>query len=246
MLVSIITPMYNSEATIAETIESVLAQTYTKWEMVIVDDCSSDASESIVKSYQKKDARIQYYKRDKKSSIASARNYAINLAKGHYLAFLDSDDLWEKDKLQKQIDFMMQNNAGFCYSACATIDEKSNKTGKIRNVKDYADYKILLKGNFIPCLTVVVEKKLFDKIEFPEIKHEDYAVWLSILKTGVKAYGINEVLAYYRVNSNSVSANKFKAALWTWNIYYNYEKIPFCKSVYYFINYFLRAVRKRL
>lgn len=246
MLVSIITPMYNSEATIAETIESVLAQTYTKWEMVIVDDCSTDASGSIVKSYQKKDARIKYYKRDKKSSVASARNYAINIAKGYYLAFLDSDDLWEKDKLQKQIDFMVKNNAGFCYSACATIDEKSNKTGKIRNVKDYADYKILLKGNFIPCLTVVVEKKLFDKIEFPEIKHEDYAVWLSILKTGINAYGINEVLAYYRVNSNSVSANKFKAALWTWNIYYNYEKIPFCKSVYYFINYFLRAVRKRL
>lgn len=246
MLVSIITPMYNSEATIAETIESVLAQTYTGWEMVIVDDCSTDASGSIVKSYQKRDARIQYYKRDKKSSVANARNYAINIAKGYYLAFLDSDDLWEKDKLQKQIDFMVRNNAGFCYSACATIDEKGNKTGKIRNVKDYADYGMLLKGNFIPCLTVVVEKKLFDKIEFPEIKHEDYAVWLSILKTGVKAYGINEVLAYYRVNSNSVSANKFKAALWTWNIYYNYEKIPFFKSVYYFINYFLRAVWKRL
>ena len=168
------------------------------------------------------------------------------MSKGHYLAFLDSDDLWEKDKLQKQVSFMEKNNVSFCYSACATIDENSRKTGKIRWIKSYADYAILLKGNFIPCLTVVLEKKLFDKIEFPEIKHEDYAVWLSILKTGIKAYGINEVLAYYRVNSKSVSANKFKAALWTWNIYYNYEKIPFYKSAYYFINYFINAIRKRL
>jgi len=87
---------------------------------------------------------------------------------------------------------------------------------------------------------------LFDKAAFPEIKHEDYAVWLSILKTGVKAYGINEVLAYYRINSKSASANKFKAALWTWNIYYNYEKIPVYKSIYYFLNYIINAVRKRL
>ena len=218
MLVSIITPMYNSEATIAETIKSVLAQTYSEWEMVIVDDCSTDASASIVKKYQNIDKRIHYYKREKKSSVANARNYAIKMSKGHYLAFLDSDDLWEKDKLQKQVSFMEKNNVSFCYSACATIDENSRKTGKIRWIKSYADYAILLKGNFIPCLTVVLEKKLFDKIEFPEIKHEDYAVWLSILKTGIKAYGINEVLAYYRVNSKSVSANKFKAALWTWNI----------------------------
>ena len=246
MLVSIITPMYNSEATIAETIKSVLAQTYSEWEMVIVDDCSTDASASIVKKYQNIDKRIHYYKREKKSSVANARNYAIKRSKGHYLAFLDSDDLWEKDKLQKQVSFMEKNNVSFCYSACATIDENSRKTGKIRWIKSYADYAILLKGNFIPCLTVVLEKKLFDKIEFPEIKHEDYAVWLSILKTGIKAYGINEVLAYYRVNSKSVSANKFKAALWTWDIYYNYEKIPFYKSAYYFINYFINAIRKRL
>lgn len=246
MLVSIITPMYNSEATIQKTIESVLAQTYTEWEMVIVDDCSTDASANIVKNFQKRDTRIKYYKREKKSSIASARNYAISISKGQYLAFLDSDDLWKKDKLQKQINFMVKNNISFCYSGCAVIDEKGNKTGKIRKVEKFADYKLLLKGNFIPCLTVIVKKELFDGIKFPEIKHEDYAVWLSILKTGIKAYGINEALAYYRVNSKSVSANKFKAALWTWNIYYNYEKMPFCISVYYFINYLSRAVMKRL
>lgn len=106
MLVSIITPMYNSEATISETIQSVIAQTYTEWEMVIVDDCSTDESASIVEKYQNIDKRIHYYKREKKSSIASARNYAISMSTGHYLAFLDSDDLWEKDKLQKQVSFM--------------------------------------------------------------------------------------------------------------------------------------------
>lgn len=246
MLVSIITPMYNSENTISRTIESVLSQTYTDWEMIIIDDCSTDKSPEIVKKYQQSDNRIRYYKKEEQTGVAKSRNEAIRLSRGYYLAFLDSDDIWKDNKLEKQIDFMEKNKAGFCYCACAVIDENGSPTGKVRNVKKYADYKILLKGNFIPCLTVVVMRSLFNGIEFPEIPHEDYAAWLSVLKKGVKAYGINEVLAYYRVNRKSVSSNKFKAALWTWDIYRKQEKIPLVKSVFLFLNYLVRAVGKRL
>lgn len=243
-MVSIITPMYNAEKTIAQTIESVLHQTYQNWEMIIMDDCSSDQSASIVEEYLKQDPRIRYYREKANCGVAKVRNDAIAQAKGEYLAFLDSDDLWRAKKLDCQIRFMKENKVQFCYSACSVIDASGQTAGKVRNVPEVADYNKLLKGNFIPCLTVVLEKRIM--LEMPQIPHEDYATWLAILRSGKKAFGLNEVLADYRVNLSSVSANKWKAMKWTWSIYRYQEKLSYVKSCFYFVHYIMRAIRKRL
>lgn len=244
-LVSIITPMYNAEKYIAQTIESVQAQTYENWEMLIVDDVSCDGSAGIVQKYMAKDARIKYLKHGKNEGAAQARNTALKAAKGRYVAFLDSDDLWMANKLEKQINFMQEQKAAFCYSACAVIDECGNFAGKVRHVPLKQQYRELLKGNSIPCLTVVLDKKRIGDIQMLAIPHEDYAAWLDILKKGITAYGINEVLAKYRVNSNSLSGNKIQAAKWTWNIYRKQQRLGIIRSSYYFVCYFIAAVRKR-
>lgn len=244
--VSIITPMYNAEKTIAQTIESVLKQSYDNWEMIIMDDCSSDKCAEIVRSYQEKDNRIHYYREESNCGVARTRNDAVLKAEGRYLAFLDSDDIWKADKLKRQIEFMEQNEAAFCYTACSVIDEAGNPAGKTRYVPEVADYKQLLKGNYIPCLTVLLDREQIELPAFPQIPHEDYAVWLTILQNGTKAYGINEVLAEYRVNKSSVSADKWKAAGWTWNIYRKQQKLGLLKCWYYFVRYVIRALGKRV
>jgi len=245
-LVSIITPMYNAEKTIAQTVESVLAQTYTDWEMIIIDDCSTDHSAEIVLGYRKKDQRIHYYKKKKNSGAAQARNSAIRKAKGDYLAFLDSDDIWKPRKLERQINFMKATGTEFCYTACGIIDKNGKMAGKDRLVPEKVTYASLLKGNSVPCLTAVVERKCFKGIRIPDVPHEDYATWLAVLRNGVKARGINEVLADYRVYPESLSAKKWEAAQWTWNIFRKQEKLSFIKSSYYFCCYAIRAIRKRI
>lgn len=242
-LVSIITPMYNSQATIEKTILSVINQSYENWEMIIVDDKSVDAGPEIVARYATSDKRIIYYKASNNSGVSEARNKAIEMSTGQYIAFLDSDDTWEIDKLKKQIEFIDEKNAGFVYSACDCIDYEDNYI-KTRNVPEKVDYKELLKGNVIPCLTVMIDK---EKINIPKMKaihHEDYSMWLDILKNGENAYGINEVLAHYRVGGKSVSSNKLKAMKWTWDIYRKDQGIGILKSSYYFINYVIKAFIK--
>lgn len=245
-LVSIITPMYNAEKYIAQTIESVQKQSYQNWEMLIIDDASTDKSEEIVKKYSGRDKRIKYHRQNKNCGIANARNTAIKMAQGTYLAFLDSDDMWKNDKLEKQIQYMQKEDIAFCYSACEIVDSGGSATGKIRSVPLNIDYRTLLKGNYIPCLTVVLDRKKIDNIEMSNISHEDYATWLNILKQGIVAYGINEVLASYRVNNNSVSGNKLRAISWSWNIYRKNQGLGFLKSSYYLIYHIFNAVKKRL
>lgn len=245
-LVSIITPVYNAQDTIAGTIESVQAQTCGNWEMILADDCSTDNSMEIMQSYAKKDSRIRLLVQKTNQGVAQARNAAIASAKGRFVAFLDSDDLWCPDKLEKQLAFMKQKQAAFCYTACDVIDEYGKQMGKVRFVPETADYNTLLKGNYIPCLTVVIDRKTIDIPSMPSIPHEDYAVWLEILKAGHSAWGLNEVLARYRVNQHSVSSNKLKAAGWTWNIYRKNQKLSLIKSSYCFMSYLVRAVIKRI
>lgn len=231
---------------IAETIGSVKNQTYTNWEMIIVDDCSTDESPQIVAEMAASDDRIKYYKNDKQSGVSQTRNAAICMAKGRYIAFLDSDDLWEPDKLRIQIEFMQANNAHFCCGACQIIDEHGKATGKVRHVPDKCDYKKLLKGNIAACLTVVIDRKHITDIKMPQMPHEDYATWLNIAKDGEIIYGIDTVMASYRVAGDSVSSNKIKAAAWTWRIYRNYLEMSFIKSLFYFGCYIFNAVAKRI
>ena len=244
-LVSIITPAYNAEEYIAETIESVLDQTYPKWEMLIVNDCSKDNTAEIVQCYAAKDNRIKLINLKQNSGAAVARNTAIQNAKGRYIAFLDSDDLWKKEKLQKQLAFMQQNGYSFTFTAYEHFKDRKENIQNIVKVPKSLNYKQALKGNQIGCLTVMLDRSHVQNIEFSKQKHEDYILWLNSLKQGITAFGLNESLALYRIgNSKSISNNKLKSALWTWNVYRNNMKLSFIESLYYFIFYIFRGLRK--
>ena len=246
-LVSIITPAYNAEKYITETIESVLNQTYQNWEMLIVNDCSEDNTEKIVRDYIKKDCRIKLINLNENSGVAVARNEAIKNAKGRYIAFLDSDDIWEKEKLRKQIVFMQRNGYVFTYTSYQHFKEDIQIAKQAVKIPLEMTYKQALKGNQIGCLTVVLDKKQITKIEFSKERHEDYRLWLSVLKQGIKAYGINESLAYYRTGSSkSISGNKFKSALWTWKVYREDQKLSVMASLYNMYFYILRALKKKI
>lgn len=245
MKVSIITPVYNSEKFIRETIVSVLNQTYDNWEMILIDDCSTDNSESIIKEYTNKDNRFRYIKLKENSGVANARNIGIGEAKGRFIAFLDSDDVWYKNKLETQVNYMINNNISFCFSAYEVIDENSKIINqKITPSKQIISYEDILKQNVIGCLTVIIDKNSITDLEMPKIRHEDFATWIKILKSGQKAYCIDEVLASYRKTQKSLSGNKIKSALWTWNIYRKYEKISLPKSLFYFSNYAIKSLLK--
>ena len=239
--------MHNSAGTVSQTIESVQSQTYKNWEMIIVDDCSWDESVEIVERYMKDDSRIRLIRNRQNKGVAHTRNVAIKNATGRYIAFLDSDDLWRWDKLDKQLGLMRETNSAFCYGMCGVIDDTGCDLQKDRVVPRSIDYKELLKGNPIPCLTVLIDRKLVEQIEMPDIPHEDYACWLNIFgKYDISACGVQSVIADYRISRKTVSSNKIKGIIWTWNIYRKYLKLPLSKSINCFIWYAVRAVTKRL
>ena len=232
--VSIITPSYKSERFISQTIESVLAQTYQDWEMIIVDDVSPDNSNEIVEEYCKKDSRIKLIKLEKNSGPAIARNRAIEEAKGRYIAFLDADDLWKPEKLEKQIRFMEEKNCALSYSAYETMSEEGVLQNKFITIPLKISYKDLLKSNHIGCLTAIYDTKKVGKIYMPLInKRQDYGLWLKILKKIDFAYGVNEPLATYRLMSNSVSSNKISLFKYHYKLFTEFENIGKIRTLYY-------------
>lgn len=243
--VSIITPSYNSAKYISETIESVLSQTYNNWEMIIVDDMSSDNSNEIIGEYIKKDSRIRLITLESNSGPAIARNRAIKESKGRYIAFLDSDDVWHPMKLEKQLDFMKTNGLSITYSSYHTIDGNGEKINT-RHAKENITYNDMLKSNFIGNLTGIYDTAKIGKIYMDSTGHEDYALWLTIMKKVKITNGIVEPLAGYRILPGSVSANKFRALKWQWNIYRKTEKLNIFKSSYYFAWYIYYALNKRM
>lgn len=244
-LVSIITPSYNSTKFIPATIESVLAQTYQNWEMLIVDDCSKDESRKVIREYTVKDDRIKLIELTENSGAAVARNTAIKAAKGKYVAFLDSDDLWVPTKLEKQIEFMEINDYAFTYSKYQLMDVDGNILDKVIDVPRNIDYNGLLSNTIIGCLTAVVNVEKTGPIEMPNIRtRQDLATWLSILKRGHKAHGYQEVLAYYRLVPGSISSNKLKAAKQNWKVYREVEKLGLFRSVFVFLGYAWTSVKK--
>lgn len=243
-LVSVITPVHNAEKYLEITLKSVLNQTYKNFEIILIDDASKDSSREIIKNYEKIDNKVKAVLLDENVGVAKARNEGIKHAKGQYIAFLDSDDIWLENKLEEQIKFMKENNIAFSHTAYEFIDEDGNKFGKPVRVIESVGYSDLLKQNTIGCLTVVIDRQKVKEINMPQIRHEDYATWLSILREGHKAYGLDKVLALYRKSSNSLSSNKVKAAMWTWNIIRNVEKVPLPKAVFYFSNYAIKNINK--
>lgn len=243
--VSIITPCYNSEQFIADTIESVLEQTFQNWEMIIVDDKSSDNSVSIVKEYSKKDKRIKLICLENNSgSPTIPRNKGISIAKGRFIAFLDSDDLWSPTKLEEQIHLFQENNVAIVFSNYEKIDEEGMKKNRIIKAPAFVKYKDLLKGNSIACSTAIYDSKKVGKIYFVNQRHEDYILWLSILKKGYIGKNSNTITTFYRVRKSSISANKIKVIKWTWNIYRKTENLSLTSSIFYMFTYLYKSLKK--
>ncbi len=242
--VSIIVPMYNAEKFIGKTIESVLSQTYKNWEMLIMNDVSTDNSFAVVSEFAKKDERIKIVNTEKNVGVVKGRNYLIDLASGKYIAFLDADDYWHNEKLEKQVKFMKEKNASISCTEYTRITENGEKINEIV-IKSEISYTDMLKNNDLGCLTVMYDVEKVGKRYFKELeKNEDYVLWLEIVKDVKIIYGLKENLAYYRVLDNSRSSNKVKTAKVRWEIYRKVEKLSFLKSVYYFLHYAVKAVLK--
>lgn len=231
-LVSIITPTYNCAKFIGATIESVLNQTYQNFEMIIVDDASKDNTEEVVKSF--KDKRIKYIRLSKNSGPAVARNRAMDEAKGKYMAFLDSDDLWKREKLEKQINFIKKNKYKIICSDYEQIDEEGNKLNKIIPCKKKVNYNGILLSCPVGNSTVFYDVSKLGKFKVPNIrKRNDDALWLQILKKEEYMYGQKEVLMEYRIRQNSVSSNKLSLIKYHWQLYREIEHLSVIRSVFH-------------
>jgi len=244
--ISIITPAYNASNYLAETIASVQAQTFSDWEMIIVDDCSTDNTCEIASSYSMDDKRIKMIKHEKNSGVASARNTALDIATGEFIAFIDSDDLWMPEKLAKQLRFMEENGYALTYTKYQRFQNDSKQFGKVINIPRQMTASSIYGNTSIGCLTVMVNRRLVGEFHMPLIQHtEDNCTWQEILSRGYTAYGLNENLALYREGNASLTKNKKKAAVQQWSTYREYYKFSVLKSTFYFTLYVFNAVKKR-
>ena len=226
-LVSIITPNYNCVRFIAQTIESVLFQTYTNWEMIIIDDCSTDGSYEIAQEYAIKDNRIKVIRNEKNCGAAISRNKAIEIAQGEFVAFLDSDDLWFPFKLEKQIFFMHENDCDFSFCEYEHIDEKNNSLNKYANVIKHLSYRKMMFHCWPGCLTVMYNQKVTGKVYAEDIKkNNDHALFLRVLKRCHNAMGIKEVMAQYRIRQGSISSKKSAIIKYYIQVIHDFEKQP--------------------
>lgn len=243
--VSIVTPAYNAALFLKDMVNSVIAQTFTNWEMIIVDDCSTDDTFSIAKSLEAKDSRIKVFRNDANLGVALTRNRALDIASGPYIAFLDADDLWEPRKLEKQIAFMESGQYVFTYTAYQFFDSKTGEMGKIIHPPKEMTTNKIYGDTSIACLTVIVNREISGPFHMPNIGHtEDNITWQDILSKGYKAYLLDEVLAYYRHGNGSLTMNKKKAAAQQWLTYRTYYRFSRIKSAYYFCCYAINAIKK--
>lgn len=233
-LVSIIMPTYNCGAFIAETIRSVQAQTYTNWEIVIVDDCSTDDTKAVVDAFILEDDRIKYHCLEENSGAAVARTRAMAIAEGEYMAFLDSDDLWMPDKLERQLAFMKDNGYAFSCTAYEQIDEESNSLGRVIKTVKKTDYNRLLLDCPVGNSSVMYHVGVMGKFEVPNIrKRNDDALWLQMLKKEKYIYGMPDVLMRYRIRKNSISSNKLKVVKYHWILYREIEHLNVFRSAFH-------------
>jgi len=245
--VSIITPAYNSALYISETIESVLNQTYQNWEMIIIDDHSIDNTRDIIADYNRKDKRIIPIFLESNIGAAEARNSGLKVASGRFIAFLDSDDQWMKWKLEKQLNFMQINDISFSFTSYEVMNSDGVSTKKIIKAPNKIKYHRYLRDTIIGCLTVVIDKNKTGEFFMPNIKSShDMALWLSLLKKGHHAIGLNECLSKYRIVTDSNTANKWKAAKDVWKVYRDIEHLSLLYSLFCFLGYSLNAIFKRI
>lgn len=245
ILISIVMPAYNAVDTIEESIRSVIKQTYRIWELIIVNDCSADKTVDTVKAFIEKDERIRLIDLEKNRGVGMARNIGVDAAKGDWIAFLDSDDLWTENKLAETISLMNKIPEGkLFFTGSAFIGYDGKRSDYILNVPEKIDFQELLKQNLISCSSVVVDKQSVKECRMPGGElHEDFATWLSILKREKYAYGLNEPLLVYRLSKKSRSGNKWKAAKMNWKTYRKVG-VPFFEAVKSMLVYAFRSVKK--
>lgn len=269
--VSIIVPVYNAAPYIAETTAMVMRQTYSDWELLFIDDCSPDESTDIVRDTLKKNGfdrisesrqdmqnveeyedavhrRVTLVCKEKNGGAAAARNTGLHIAQGRYIAFLDADDVWYSEKLEKELRFMRDRQAGFVFSAYEFGDEQANPTGKVVHVPAELTYRQALSRTVIFTTTVLFDRNKIpaDLMQMPDVASEDTATWWQILRAGYKAYGLDEVLAVYRRPAKSLSSNKFVAIKRIWNLYRSQEKLSVTAGARYFVLWAFRAAVRRL
>lgn len=243
-LVSIIMPAYNCGDFIGTTLDSVINQSYKNWEVIVVDDCSNDNTADVVQEYIKKDNRIKYHKLEKNSGAAVARNKAVDLASGKYMAFLDSDDVWFAEKLTKQIGFMEENDYGFTCTSYTKIDERGEYLNRTIATQPKRDYDGVLKtcpGNS----TVIYNAEKLGKFKIPDIKkRNDYVMWLQVIKKEKYLHGIEEPLGSHRIRTEGISSNKKSLVGYHWKVYREIEKLSLLKSSYLIVYWVVATVFK--
>lgn len=249
-LVSIIVPVYNVEKYIVATMECVLAQTYTNWELLLVEDCSTDGTVQVIERFLEEcpDSRIKLIRQDYNQGAARSRNYGLSLAQGRYIAYLDADDLWDWDKLRKECAFMKEHEAAFAFTGYEFADEQGNGLGKIVRVPATITYKEALKNTTIFTTTVMFDLTRIDKelLNMPIIKSEDTALWWKVLRSGYIGYGLDENLVKYRRVGKSLSSNKIEALRRIWNLYRKAEKMSVISSAWHFCFWAVNAVLRRI
>lgn len=243
-LVSIIMAAYNAEKTIEQAINSVLSQTYTNFELLVVNDCSKDRTVELVKSIAATDQRVRLISNVKNSGVSYTRKHGLEEANGSWIAILDSDDAWAPDKLEKQIELQKKMNADLLFTGSAFMDSDGQPIDWYLQAPTEVTYRQLLKQNVLSNSSALVRKELYAKYyAVGDGMHEDFAIWLSILKEGRKAYGVDEPLLIYRIAKSSKSGNKVKAAKMNWNTY-RYVGLNVVEAAYYEAWYMFKNVMK--
>ena len=242
--VSVVMPSFNSEKFISESIESIINQTYTNWELIITDDFSSDNTVEVVESFIKNDDRIKLYILSSNRGAGAARNQSIKMAKGRYIAFCDSDDQWKKNKLEIQLNSMIQNNIVLSYSGYDIISENGNYIKTVCPPK-IITLKKILSNNYIGCLTAIYDSRQIGKQYMPLIrKRQDWVLWIKILKIIKKTEGLNDSLAKYRLSSNSISSNKINLIIYNWRVYHKVLRYNKIKSLLLMLNFLINYAAK--
>lgn len=239
--VSVIMPAHNAEQFICESIDSVIAQTFTDWELIVVDDASGDRTVELLQQRYGTDSRVSVVVLEENGGAAVARNTAIQHAKGRFIAFLDCDDLWLPDKLSVQLDYMKRHQVPFTFTGYEKVTPGGELIGVV-GVPESTSYTRMLKTSVVGCSTAMYDTSYFGKVYMPAIRmRQDFGLWLALLKRVDRAAGIQSVLVRYRVRPGSISSNKRNAAVFTWRIYREVEKLPLVRAWWFFANYAVRG-----
>lgn len=249
-MISIIVPVYRAEKVIEETMDSVMAQTCQDWELLMVEDAGGDGTAEKIEKYIREhgESRIRLIRQPENGGAARARNRGLQEAEGRYIAYLDADDIWEPEKLERELRFMREKDAAFVFTGYEFADENGRGTGKVVHVPETLNYRQALSNTTIFTTTVLFDTKKIPKelLEMPDVKSEDTALWWKVLRNGYMAWGLNENLARYRRAGKSLSSNKLEALRRIWNLYRNVEGLGVLSSGAHFCLWALRAVKRRI